>query len=233
MKTTDIESVRETVLAFLYLDIEETDFSPIVVMHPIFESAFVYLPESDRMCNVLEDTDGYNEIMQLYRNRIEKAKTAFELYRFMRKSYRLTFLKFTEKYLSIEDLSKLLADAWITSENPNQDANVSVTKLAKMFRKCDKKLLMEDDEYEVYEHLPEEFTVYRGVSVNRNSHGMSWTKNLKTAEWFAHRFDCDGKVGYIQKATARKKDVLAYFNGRNEDEIVISTNDLSNICVME
>lgn len=233
MKHTDLESVKETVLAFLYLEIEETDFSPIVVMHPIFESAFVNLPKSNRLTNILEDNDGYDEILQFYRSRIEKANSAFDLYRIMRKSYRLTFLKYVEEYLSTKDLSKLLADAWITSENPNQDANLSLTQARAMFRRCNKKYLMEKDEYEVYENLPDEFVVYRGVSRGRNPYGMSWTKNLDTAEWFAHRFDVGDEVGYIQQAVARKENVLAYFNGRDEDEIVIHVNDLKDVKRLE
>ena len=77
---------------------------------------------------------------------------------------------------------------------------------------------MTEEEYEIYNNLPETFTVYRGVASGRNAKGMSWTQNLEVAKWFANRFNC-GKKGYIQQATANKKDVLAYFNRRDEDEI--------------
>ena len=233
MKTTDIKSVKETALAFLYLDIEETNLSPIIVMHPIFESAFVHLPKSNRMCDILEDESGREEIIQFYKERIENAKTLSNIYCIIIKSYRLTFLKYVEEYLSNDDFSEFLADAWVSSENPNQDANVSVKQLARMFRKSNKKILMDDEEYKVYENLPEEFIVYRGVARNRNPHGMSWTKNLETAEWFAHRFDIGNKTGYVQQAIARKENVLAYFDGRNEDEIVIHIDDLKDIKRME
>lgn len=233
MKTTDLKTIKNITLSFLHLEIDETDFSPAIVTHPIFESALVYLPKTKKMCNILEDPDGYDEMMDFYRYRIEKADSATDLYHIVRKSYKLAFLKFAEKYLSIKDLSELLADAWITSENPNQDVNVNLSRLASMFRKADKKTLMAKKEYRVYNELPEEFIVYRGVARGRNPQGMSWTRNIKTAEWFAHRFDIDEEIGYIQKATAKKKDVLAYFNKRNEDEIVISTEDLKDICLYE
>jgi hypothetical protein len=95
-----------------------------------------------------------------------------------------------------------------------------------MFKKCDKKYLMTDEDYQVYEQLPETFTIYRGVAVGRNPKGLSWTQNLETAKWFAHRFDQKDKKGYIQIGTAKKENVLAYFNTRNEDEIVYNSRRL-------
>ena len=40
-KETNIETVKEIALSFLYMPIKETDLSPMVVCHPIFESAFI------------------------------------------------------------------------------------------------------------------------------------------------------------------------------------------------
>ena len=58
----------------------------------------------------------------------------------------------------------------------------------------------------------------------RNPKGMSWTRDLKKAEWFAGRF---GK-GYVLEGTAEKKDVLAFFGRRNEEEIVIEAKSVKN-----
>ena len=231
MKTTDLKSIKSIVLSFLYFDIEETEFSPIVVTHPIFESGIVMLPNSNKPYNILEDEDAYNEIIECYKNRIDKANSIDTLFYMIRKSYKLTFIKFIETYLSIEDLSTLLAEAWTSSENPNQDVNVSLAQLTRMFKKTNKKYLMTDEEYEIYNNLPETFTVYRGVASGRNAKGMSWTQNLEVAEWFANRFNY-GNKGYIQRATANKKDVLAYFNRRDEDEIVINVKNLNDICIL-
>jgi Cys-tRNA synthase (O-phospho-L-seryl-tRNA:Cys-tRNA synthase) len=85
---------------------------------------------------------------------------------------------------------------------------------------------MTEEDYEVYQSLPETFTIYRGVAVGRNPKGLSWTQNLETARWFAHRFDREDKKGYIQMGMAKKEDVLAYFNTRNEDEIVYNSRRL-------
>jgi hypothetical protein len=139
----------------------------------------------------------------------------------IRTPYHLTFLKYCEPYLSPKDLAELFADAWVSSENPNQDVNCPISYLVKMFEKCDKKYLMTEEDYQIYESLPETFTIYRGVAVGRNPQGLSWTQSLEKAEWFAHRFDKPGgQQGYVQMCIAKKSRVLAYFNTRGEDEIV-------------
>lgn len=231
MKNSDVESVKSMAISFLHLPIEETEFSPIVVQHPIFESAITSIKKDGKMkmVNLLENKEDYNcAIMQLEK-RFNQCDNVLNIYMMIRGSYRLTFLKFIEKHLSCEDMSRLLADAWTTSENPNQDVNVSLSLATKWFKKADKRVLMSEEDYKVYESLPDVFKVYRGVSVGRNPQGMSWTANKEKARWFANRFNTESENGYIQAATVHKEDVLAYFNNRDEDEIVINTKSLSDI----
>ena len=144
----------------------------------------------------------------------------------IRAPYRLAFIKQCEQYLSEKDFAGLLADAWVSSENPNQDANCSISCLIKMFKRCNKKYLMQEKDYEVYKSLPDTFNIYRGVAVGRNPKGLSWTQNLETAKWFANRFNRGTKKGYVQMGIAKKEHVLAYFNTRNEDEIVYNSKKL-------
>lgn len=99
--------------------------------------------------------------------------------------------------------------------------------------KAGKRTLMEDTDYAIYTNLPDEFTVYRGVGVGRNPKGLSWTRSYNKAVWFANRFNRDGKTGYVQGAVIKRDKVLAYFNTRNEDEIVANSKDLSNFKIIE
>lgn len=225
---SDLEAVKGVAKSFLYLDVEETELGSLAVMHPIFESGIVFLKEYG-VIDITENKENLNIARIQVEERINKQGNIFGVYILIRKSYRLTFLKYIKEYLSTGDFSSLLADAWVSSENPNQDVNVSVGMAAHWFRQADKKILMDADDYKIYNELPEEFLLYRGVSIGRNPKGLSWTRNIETAKWFAHRFDTDKKQGYIQMATAYKKDVLAYFNSRGEDEIVIYHKDLMNI----
>lgn len=227
MRRSDLKSIKEVALTFLYIDVENTKWSPAVVIHPIFNSGIIQL--GGEFVDITASEENLERVRQKIKDDILAKENIFEVWNIIRVQYRLTFLKYIEPYLITHDFSEMLADAWITSENPNQDINVRLSTAAKWFRKADKHVLMDDDEYTVYENLPETFTVYRGVAVGRNPAGMSWTRNIMTATWFAHRFDKEEKTGYVQSATAHKEDVLAYFNRRNEDELVISKRSLTDI----
>jgi hypothetical protein len=193
-------------------------------MHPIFENGIQYSGKTKEMVDITASEENLDMIRSEVKEAIEQAQDLMEVYLIIRGSYRLTFLKFIKNYLSPGDFGKLLADAWVNSENPNQDKNVSIAMAARWFRKADKTTLMTPEDYEVYKNLPDKVVVYRGVAVGRNPKGLSWTASYKKAKWFANRFNREDKSGYIQKAIADKKDILAYFNTRDEDELVIYPN---------
>lgn len=232
--TSNILAIKDTAKTFLYLDVEETPVSPIVVQHPIFETGITMIKHNGKnvMVNIMENEQDLQHAREFQKKRIDKAATVFDVYSVIRKSYKLTFLKYIQDYLSQDDMSMLLADAWVSSENPNQDANVSISMAVKLFKRCNKKVLMTEEDYNVYQSLPGDFEIYRGVAVGRNPKGLSWTMNKDKAEWFANRFNRNGKFGYVQQAMADRECVLAYFNTRNEDEIVISTKSLHDIKII-
>jgi hypothetical protein len=68
------------------------------------------------------------------------------------------------------------------------------------------------------------FTIYRGVSGSsyyRKVRSFSWTLDRERAEWFAHRFDVLGLADpAVYRAVVRREQVLAFFNGRQEQEII-------------
>lgn len=144
----------------------------------------------------------------------------------IRKPYLPTFFKCISQYLSEEDFSKFLAYIWTIVEYPNNDKNVSKFELVKYFKKANKEFLMEAKELKYLNRLPDEIIVYRGVKDNKYAKSLSWTMKKSVAKWFVERFDADGEV---YKAKIQKKDVLAYFNGRNESEIVLDYRKLYDI----
>ena len=75
---------------------------------------------------------------------------------------------------------------------------------------------------------PEVVEVYRGITDYNKKYvkALSWTLSKKTAEWFADRFS---SKGIIYKALIPKEHILAYFNGRNEKEIVLDPKYLQDI----
>ena len=193
----------------------------ITVQHPIFESGFSYI--NDEMTNIMTP-EGFAAVVKQVEKDIDRIDDALECMNILRQSYYLTFLKFAKESLSLFDFSMLLGRFWTEEESPNGDVNVPVSLSARWFKSADKQTLMYDDEYEIYKNLPDTFTVYRGVTPGGNPDGMSWTREYDKAEWFSNLF---GK-GYILEGTASKKDVLAFFSRRREEEVVIEAKKVKN-----
>ena len=168
--------------------------------------------------------DGLEEVVSKMEEKINSIDKLIKCAYVVRNSYYLTFLKFAKESLSLPDFSMLLGKFWTEEENPNGDVNVPVSLSAKWFRIADKQALMHDYEYEVYKDLPETFTIYRGVTPGRNPDGMSWTRDLSKADWFSRRFG----DGYVLEGIANKKDVLAFFSRRGEEEVVIEAKKVKN-----
>jgi len=82
--------------------------------------------------------------------------------------------------------------------------------------------LMSAEEHQYLHELPAEFPIYRGFIGNRGE-GLSWSLDRAKAEWFARRFSILTELGQPRLMTGviKKKDVLAYFDGREEKEIVV------------
>lgn len=235
LKQTDLTEIKNNVsLPFLYLDIEPTNI-PFCVFHPYLETSTVAVAldkskpmdsHNMKIADILTDKEAYVQWREMTAEKIQNAITLRELYIMVRKSYRLTFLKYAKKFMSLKDFSHYLADAWVSSENPNQDANCDIDMLISWFQQADKKTLMVAEDYKVYTSLPAELNIYRGVALGREPNGLSWTADLEKAKWFAHRFDRGDKQGYVEAAIVNKAGVLAYFNTIDEDELVVNVRNL-------
>jgi len=69
--------------------------------------------------------------------------------------------------------------------------------------------------------LPKEFLIFRGYQGEFDD-GISWTLDKEKAEWFANRFN---KKGVVKALMVRREDVIAYFNDRQEQEIIYIEED--------
>jgi hypothetical protein len=85
---------------------------------------------------------------------------------------------------------------------------------------------MDDEERKVLAELPDTIQVFRGTCyAPEGCRGLSWTLRRDIAERFAIKGAFlgsrpKGAIPYLVTATLRKRDVLAYFDGRDEAEIV-------------
>ena len=195
---TDLEKVKSIARMLLLTPVHKTQYSPVVVQHP-FTSSGIATAKKDGVLQIIDITESEENLerwQEWMKEWIKNAKSAYEIYMMTNKPYGLTYLKYAEPYLSKEDFSNILGDAWVRSENPNGDANVSKKELLLMFKQADKKALMTEEDYKRWESLDDTLTVYRGVTSHnaKNIKALSWTLDEKTAEWFAHRFDENGTV---------------------------------------
>lgn len=228
LKKTNITSVKETAKAFLYLEPQVISSIPMFVDHPYFSSR-VTMTKSGELVDIIDNPDALKTVRKGILDTLDKGDliTPFCL---IQEKYHLVFLKYIKQYLTKKDFSRRLAEAWITSENPNQDINVSVNELIQWFKQADRDYLMSKEEREYFDALPEIVEIYRGVAVGRaEQKGLSWTCNYDTAKWFSERFNRGDERGYILKGKIHKEDIFAYFNGRNEDEICCNSSKVFDV----
>jgi hypothetical protein len=137
-------------------------------------------------------------------------------------SYILPFLKYIKDSLDDKEMAHLLRMYWKIVEMPNMDKNVSISEIIDMFEQADKSVLMNDEEREVFENLPEAVTLYRGVTAYNKDvkNAVNWTTDKEQAQWFAERF---GKSGEVWEKEFPKDKLLCYF--KYENNVVVNTRD--------
>lgn len=228
---TDLPELKHLAKSLLYMEPEQTEFSPIVVHHPFTTSGIVGLKDAAgnlRIGNIVESIEDRKQWQKQIEKIIDGSKNALSIYHLIEKPYVLGFLKYAAQSLSRADYSSILADAWIRSEQPNHDPNLPQSRLLAMFRAADPKLLMDDEDREMLDSLGEMVTVYRGVHSAKSDgvHAMSWTLDKDTAAWFAGRY---GRRGKVFEAKVEKKHICALFLGRNESEVIVDPRYLTDI----
>lgn len=89
-----------------------------------------------------------------------------------------------------------------------------------------RQFMMDEEERKVFDKLPEIITIYRGCSIH-NKMGFSWTLDISVAMTFVNRLRRKREVRYLIKAECNKENVIAYFDGRNEKEIVVDSQQVT------
>lgn len=191
--------------------------SPIRVSHPFIEEGVSFNIKTGEVINLIEDEEALKKEKALRLKRM-KNMSPLQIAFCVSKPYRMLYLSLAFPYLTKKERSEIMHEVWISVENINGNINVSQMEILKMLRKCNPKYLMGQENFKVYENLPDTFTVYRGLQENAQEDGLSWTLSKDVAEWFANRFDNEGEI--IEKVI-HKSEVIAYFNDRDEEEVVL------------
>ena len=227
---SDLEKVKEE-SKFLYdlISIQEAvdvcNMDGLIISHPYTNSGITAIKKDGEykfidIVHSKSDADLFRK--QIYK-RIDLATDVWKIELLINKPYLLLWFKLVSEYLDEKDYAKLLADIWVRSENPNNDVNVSLDECIEFFKKANKSILMNEDEYKVYSDLPDMVHVYRGVSKGRNPKGLSYTLNKDKAIWFQNRYADKDNKGFLIEKDIKKENILAFFSSRDEAEIVIDT----------
>lgn len=219
-RKTHQDEINFLVDELMNVDIMETELSPIIISHPFFDTG-IQMDENHQMVDILKSDENFSKIKSLYLKKLHNKSPLHILYKIC-KPYRMFFVKMAFPYLSDNDRGELLREAWITQENPNEDINVSHDDIECMFLQCKPEFLMEKEDYEVWKKLPDVVHIYRGIHPNKKHEAFSWTLDKEVARWFANRFDRDGMI--IEK-DIRKELIVAYFNIRDEQEIIVMNEE--------
>lgn len=231
---TNLECVKSVAHTLLNVEIQVIKLLPVVVSHP-FTNSWIAVTRDERgdfvPLNLLDDSADLAQWRKEVAEQIDKSKSAYQIFMLINSPYYLTFIKYASPYLSEKDLGRLLSDAWIMTEFPNADKNVSRKEMLDLFKSVSPQCLMDKKELQLYQSLGDTVTVYRGVgSENKdNVKALSWTLDRMTAEWFAHRFE---KEGTVYAAQIKKEFIHAVFNGRNESEVIVDPSHLDEITVV-
>lgn len=173
------------------------------------------------------------KIYELYSSYIDKVTEYTDFICLINNKQQLPFFfKETKGYVNKRDFSKFLGEMWTLIESPSHAPNVTNKQLVNYFKQADKEYVMNQEELKLYDSLPDEITIYRGVEKNKknSTKALSWTLNKDKAKWFATRYE---DKGIMFTAKIKKEDVLAYFNSRKEEEVVIDYNNLELISTEE
>lgn len=185
------ENVISVIDNFINLEpsINQLGFS----QHPFLGSRFMWNEEQQKYIDILNREDIQSARAKI-KNHLQKyidnddISTIFYI---VDKPYRSAFLKFLYPYLSDTDKALCLKYTWIQTEFQSKDPNISKEQFLKMFQSADPHLLMDEDEFSVFQSLPNEIEIYRGVGdtgYKFGYKGISWILKESVANMFALRF---------------------------------------------
>lgn len=121
----------------------------------------------------------------------------------------------------VGDLAIIFGEVWTNSENLFQ-AHQELEEIIHHLRESNAAhLMMDSQERGRLRMIRQKPTtvLYRGCG-EHNVHGFSWTTNKAMAAWFANRSALDGQP-VLATARFQSADLVAYFRGRNEKEVVV------------
>ena len=179
--------------------------------HPLVKE-IVYTPQYNSR---------YNAILKAKEEELEKAykNKRWNTYLMIHeRPWRMWAFKKINMEMSPSDYWKNLACIWSDTENMWQFKkdwrNFLMAKIP------DRHLMMSQFEQDKLDSLPEKVIIYRGYAVRGDKEGFSYSLSRETAKWFSGRLTQENERTKIIELIVHKSEIIAYLNGRNEEEII-------------
>lgn len=212
---TNLSMVKDKAVQLIYAEPKSVEGFNVCV-HPYINTPVINSIDSNRPFNIFQDAEEFYRWQEQFKEEIVHRTNVYSIFSLIRPVYRMAFFSVINQYLSDKDFAEMLALAW----SAHGGAEIQEAKLETWFKKADKSYLMSKREQKIFSELPDQVIVYRGVSNPEYKYGFSWTLNKKVAFWYADR--CESHNSCVYECTVDKKDILCYFDTRNEAEIVIA-----------
>lgn len=225
-----MDGIRMVAKTLLHLDVIKNPEFPFIAHHPFTTSPVTFLQtaEGGKPLN-LEDESDAAEWRASVSKQIDCCSNPIQVYLMISSNYQTGFLMLAEPYLGTKDLPTIVRAVWQNAEDVNAGVNVSRSDFVSLFKECDKTALMNEDELEQYNELPDEVTVYRGVSSGKkkSARSLSWTTNKAMAEKLARRRGQGKTKAKVFSTRIPKSAILAYFDG--ESEVLVDPSAIKEI----
>lgn len=128
------------------------------------------------------------------------------------------------EHLNDKQYWETLGGVWVDTENLWQHKDFIHQLLCPEDRDLSLRVhMMDDQDLRTYRTLPDRLVVYRGCS-RLNREGWSWTRSRERAEWFSRRYGRKDKL--VLEARVSKDQIIAYFNSRHEQEVVLDPEEI-------
>lgn len=161
-----------------------------------------------------ELNDYYNKMLEHKKALLEDALKDKDYHSFVflhERPFRLMALIECWHLASKQQKGLLVAATYVDAEMPMVNQELWI----KLFKQVGRTAMSEED-VEYFESLPDEIEIYRGC-LPEDKDGISWTLSKEQAQWFANRFNQQGKV-FTKKIN--KNQICTLLRYRQEEEVI-------------
>lgn len=201
-------------------------------LHPIWSTHIAAYRDADGENIVLhlDDPEQWKKASDMVKAEMDAADSVLAFLELINEPYWFMFLEQTYERMSIDDMTDVLSKVWNAREYNADIHGRDKKEIKNIFATCNKERFMSEEERKVFEELPDEITVYRGLN-NTNTRlvrAFSWTLDQKIVSGLSPRPDrFFGDSGFAYRAKIKKKDVYAYI--QTAQEVVVNPDKLYDI----